>query len=105
MRMFMKGTERRSSKRETPLAETIVWIRRHAPLADLCMFGGWPDDSQLRVEVCSREPHQWIVTISFVETIMEISECDVTEHERCGQYAVSFDKAGHPVDIRLVQPL
>jgi hypothetical protein len=105
MRMFTKSSERRSRENKAPMTETIVWIRRHAPLADLCLFGGWPDDSQLRVEVCNCEPHQWIVNITFVETIMEISECDVTERERCGQYAVSFDEAGHPVDIRLVQPL
>lgn len=85
--------------------ETIAWIKHHAPLTELCQFGGWPDDTRLAVEVCSRTPAEWIVNISFVETIMEISECDVTERERCGQYAVAFDAAGHPVGIRMIQPL
>jgi len=84
---------------------TIAWIKRHAPLTELCQFGGWPDDTRLQVEVCSRTPEEWIVNIRFDKTIMEISECDITERERCGQYAVSFDDAGHPSAIRLIQPL
>jgi hypothetical protein len=86
-------------------SEIIAWIRRHAPLTELCQFGGWPDDAGLTVEVCSRTPHEWIVNIAFDETIMEISECDVTRRQRCGQYAVDLDAAGHPADIRLVLPL
>lgn len=86
-------------------ADAIDWIRRHAPLTELCQFGGWPDDASLGVALCRREPGAWIVNIFFDETIMEISECDVTRRPRCGQYAVDLDAAGRPVDIRMVQPL
>ena len=100
----MKSSERRLDEGGVSV-EVTEWIRRHASLTDLCQFGGWPDDSRLQIEICSRTPGEWIINISFVETIMEISECDVTERERCGQYAVSFDETGHSVDIRLIQPL
>lgn len=103
MRTAKKDSERRSNSEET--AEIISWIKRHAPLAELCQFGGWPDDARFGVEVCRQAPREWIVNITFVETIMEISECDVTERERCGQYSVSFDAAGHPSAIRMIQPL
>lgn len=96
-------SDRQSNSEET--AEIVDWIKRHALLTELCQFGGWPDESRLRIEICSRSPREWIINITFVETIMEISECDVTERERCGQYAVSFEAAGHPVEIRLIQPL
>ena len=86
-------------------ATELDWIRRHAPLTELCRLGGWPDDSSLSVELCRRTPQAWIVNIRFDETIMEISECDVTRRQRCGQYAVDLDAAGHPADIRLVLPL
>jgi|GEM_PF-3559208 len=103
MRTSPTVSERRSNGEETD--EIIAWIKRHAPLTELCQFGGWPNDSQLKVEVCNRTPEEWVVNMIFVETIMEISECDITERERCGQYAISFDEAGHPSAIRLIQPL
>ena len=103
VRTSADGKVHRSAKED--VHETIAWIRRHAPLTELCRFGGWPDDARLKVEVCSRAAQEWIVNITFVEAIMEISECDVTERERCGQYSVSFDEAGYPTGIRLIQPL
>ena len=98
------GKIARSSLDEIP-APALDWIRRPAPLTELCRFGGWPDDSSLTVELYRRTPRQWIVNICFDETIMEISECDVTRRQRCGQFAVSFDAAGSPVGIRMIQPL
>lgn len=89
---------------EIPAAD-LDWIRKHASLTELCRFGGWPDDTGMRVELSRREPRRWIVNLYFDEVIMEISECDVTRRERCGQYAVDVDEGGHPVDIRLVLPL
>jgi hypothetical protein len=85
--------------------EAMVWMRQHAPFKELCQFGGWPDDVGLRVELCRRESRRWIVNIFFDETIMEISECDVTRRERCGKCAVDLDDTGHPVDIHLLYPL
>jgi hypothetical protein len=86
-------------------AEVLDWIRRHAPLTELCQIGGWPDDVGMRVVLSRREPQRWIVNLYFDEVIMEISECEVNRCERCGQYAVDLDDAGHPLGIRLVLPL
>ena len=85
--------------------QAVDWIRKHAPVTELCQFGGWPDDAGMRVELSSSTPRRWIVNLYFDEVIMEISECDVTRRERCGQYALELDDAGHPVDIRLLYPL
>lgn len=96
--------ERRLSQSEDG-DEITAWIKRHAPLTELCQMGGWPDDTRLKVEMCSSTSREWIINIFFIETIMEISECDVTERERCGQFAVNIDEAGHPTDIRMIQAL
>jgi hypothetical protein len=86
-------------------AEVLDWIRQHASLTELCQIGGWPDDAGMRVELSRHEPKRWIVNLYFDEVIMEISECEVTRRERCGQYAVDLDDAGHAVAIRLLYPL
>lgn len=103
-RTEVPGSKRRPGESGIP-PDGIAWIRRHAPVLELCQFGGWPDDAGMRVELCRREPRRWIVNIFFDEAIMEISECDVTRRERCGQCAVDLDDAGRPVDIRLLYPM
>ena len=83
----------------------IEWIRRHAPLELLCERGGWPDDVHLKVEIRSRSQNHWIVDIESTENSMEISECDVTVTPRCGEFRVTFDAFGNPVEIKMIERL
>jgi len=82
--------------------ELIEWLRRKAPLEQLCEVGGWPDDSQLHIDICSQSENKWLIRISFNEHIQEISECEPSVYERCGKFAVHFDATGQPADIRLI---
>ena len=88
-----------------PYDELLNWINTHAPLTQLCERGGWPDDSTLRMEICSKAGKEWIADIYFAEAIQEISECDPTRTERCGQFAIHFDASGAPDAIRLLHPM
>ena len=83
----------------------IEWIRRHAPLERLCERGGWPDDVHLKIEIRSRSQDHWIVDIESTENSMEISECDVTVSPRCGEFRLTFDAHGRPVDIQMIDRL
>lgn len=85
--------------------QVIGWIREHAPLADLCEHGGWPDAARLNIEVRSRSDREWIVDIDFTESTMEISECDIREAIHGGKFAVALDAEGNPVGIRLLERL
>lgn len=85
--------------------DLITWIDRHAPLAALCERSGWPDGSTLRMKACSRESQEWIVDISFIEVIQEMSECDPTRIERCGRFVIRFDTSGEPESIRLLHTM
>jgi len=81
------------------------WINEHASLALLCERGGWPDASTLRMEICSKTDEEWIADIYFIEAIQEISECNPTCTERCGQFAIRFDANGNLDAIRLLHPM
>jgi len=82
-------------------AHVAEWIRKHAPVEQLCEVGGWPNIPTLNIDVCSRTSTEWIVNIDFDEIILEISECDLSEYNRCGKFTVTFDTSGDPVGIRL----
>lgn len=86
-------------------AVVIEWIKQHAPLELLCKNGGWPDPSSLNIDIRSQIEKEWVIDIEFIETIMEISECDIREDKRCGEFAVAFDATGQPTDIRIIQRL
>lgn len=88
-----------------PERDLIDWIRDHSSLEKLCAAGGWPDVEHAEIEVCSRSEQEWIVNISTTESVMEISECNVSEYSRCGKYAVSLDLSGHPTNIDLLYPM
>ncbi|MFQ5582755.1 MAG: hypothetical protein ACE5F3_09055, partial [Mariprofundaceae bacterium] len=72
-------------------AELLNWIDQNAPLAKLCDRGGWPDGATLRMDICSKTDREWIADIYFEEVLQEMSECDPTRTERCGQFAIRFD--------------
>ncbi len=76
--------------------EVIAWVDKHAGLEKLCQRGGWPDGASLRIDVCSRSEHEWIVDIYFEEVLQEMSECEPTREERYGQFSLTFDAAGSP---------
>ena len=86
-------------------ASVVKWIRQHAPLEAMCERGGWPDDAHLKVEIRAKLKDHWIVDIETIESSMEISECDVTETPRCGEFRVVFDRSGKPVEITMLEHL
>lgn len=85
--------------------ELIGWIREHAELQRLCEVGGWPDASSVHADICGRSPGEWIVNVEFDEYILEISECDLSRHSRCGKFAVAIDDEGRPASMRLLYPM
>lgn len=85
--------------------ELIAWVDKHAGIEKLCQRGGWPDGSTLRIDVCNKSGREWIVDIYFEEVIQEMSECEPTRDERCGQFELSFDASGAPESIRLRFPM
>lgn len=85
--------------------EIVAWIRAHLPATMLCEAGGWPDSAHARVDICSSNDREWIVNVTVTESIMEISECDVAEHSRCGKFAITLDENGEPEGIRLLYPM
>lgn len=85
--------------------EMIAWIKKHAPLEKLCEQGGWPDPSRISVEILSQSESQWTVDIEFTETIMEISECSVSENKRGGEFVITCNKESEPTAIRMTERL
>ena len=85
--------------------EVVEWIRKNTPLEHLCEIGGWPDDATIHVDICSQTLDEWIVNIVFDEYILEMSECDLSRHSRCGKFSISFDTAGDPKGLRLLYPM
>ena len=82
-----------------------AWIREHAQVIPLCEADGWPDIEHARIDICSKSKHEWIIQLSFNESIMEISECAIAEYNRCGAFSIHFDHHGKPCEIQLLYPM
>jgi len=86
-------------------AGLLAWIDANAGLEKLCLRGGWPDASTLRIEPVRQQGNEHIVDVYFTEAVREMSECDPVREERCGQFALTLTPDGTPASIRLLFPM
>ncbi|MDX8398410.1 MAG: hypothetical protein R8K49_08845 [Mariprofundaceae bacterium] len=82
--------------------ELKEWLIKHASLLSMCEAGGWPDFEHMNIETCLRNNREWIIIVDFNEQLREIAVCEPVIHNRCGQFCISLDDSGAPIDIRMI---
>lgn len=82
--------------------ELTNWLIQHAPLVSMCEAGGWPDLEHMNIKTVHQDRTSLRIIIDFNEYIQDISECNPSIYNRCGEFAIQVGEGGELKEIKLI---